>query len=228
MSVCWESNSVNVVTPKTIITNTIHEVSPVRGLMANTKRTHGKEENGVTSYGATASSSVRRKMVRTLLRMALLGGFLVPHVDAYTVIALQAGTPESVEQAFLASTTNYFDATIFVNPLAPNTYQLTLKGAKSSPIPTATAFDAACALCWGGGMYRERLDDLNLIGGMYAQDALNNTCAGTPISFSTSTVCVSTATANFDCLSVYTQITSTITLRNGTVTPFPTGQFLAP
>lgn len=53
---------------------------------------------------------------------------LVPVSNAYTVIILSTGVPESVEQTLLTQTTTQFNASVIVNPLVNNTYQVKLFG----------------------------------------------------------------------------------------------------
>lgn len=66
-----------------------------------------------------------------ILPMLLIAGFLISCTkssDAYTTVLVGTGTLESVENNFIAATTSYFSASLQSNPLAANTYTLTLWG----------------------------------------------------------------------------------------------------
>jgi hypothetical protein len=58
--------------------------------------------------------------------------------QAYTVVTISTGAPTGLEQQFLSATTNQFQASLLVNPLASNTYQLKLFGLNPNynPLPT--------------------------------------------------------------------------------------------
>lgn len=83
-----------------------------------------------------------RKLYRRILVCA---GFCLianaRHLYAYTVITLSGNVPEAVETQLIASTTNQFQSTLFVNPLASNTYQIKLLGVNPNYNPPPTNKD---------------------------------------------------------------------------------------
>lgn len=62
----------------------------------------------------------------------------VARAGAFTVVSISTGAPKSLEQQFISNTTSQFQATLLVNPLVANTYQLKLFGPNPmfNPPPT--------------------------------------------------------------------------------------------
>lgn len=61
--------------------------------------------------------------------------FVGSPAEAYTVVVPSTSAPAGLEALFLANATNYINSTLFVNPFAKNTYQLTLLGLNPNYVP---------------------------------------------------------------------------------------------
>src|SRR5882724_8046489 len=60
---------------------------------------------------------------KSLLIMAIAGGFLCAReCNAYTTVTISTAAPVGLEKKFIAQTTTQFQSSLFVNPLASNTY----------------------------------------------------------------------------------------------------------
>lgn len=92
-------------------------------------------------YDWRAQWRKRGKLVKKSIWYALAPLFLAVHVQAYTVVTVSTGVPPTVEKALLAQTTTQFNASLIVNPLAANTYQVKLFGFNPAyqPPPPAPA-----------------------------------------------------------------------------------------
>jgi hypothetical protein len=119
-------------------------------------------------------------ITRSLL--LLVGVFFISarSLMAYTVAVAASTAPAGTEAAFLANATNYMNANLYVNPFAPNTYQLTLYGLNPNYVPpvsvaidTTTWFNTLNMMIskssdtlewgWGFGVAKERYTDLDYI-----------------------------------------------------------------
>ena len=58
---------------------------------------------------------------------------------AYTVVQISTGAPQGIETQFLAQTAAQFNATITPNPLASNTYSVTIYGPNPNYLPPITS-----------------------------------------------------------------------------------------
>lgn len=80
-----------------------------------------------------------QKISRILFACAgLFFSLKATEAQAYTFVTLGPNVPETIEQQFIASATTQYQATLVPNPLASNTYQLTLFGLNSSYNPPVT------------------------------------------------------------------------------------------
>lgn len=102
---------------------------------------------------------------------------LAVNVHAYTVITLSTGTTETTEQALLDQIKSQFNASVLVNTLVPNTYQIKLFGLNPNYItpPAVVTLDQVTGklvaistntaeLLYGQGMTYERNNDAGAIG----------------------------------------------------------------
>jgi len=86
------------------------------------------------------------------------------NASAYTVIIPSTSTPAGTEQALIAQTTTYFNASVLTNPLFPGTYQITLYGPAKSDFQILRD-SGTYPFVWGEGVeYQRGLDVQNIIG----------------------------------------------------------------
>lgn len=96
---------------------------------------------------------------------------------AYTVVTASTAAPAGIEQKFIAATTAQFNASLFVNPLASNTYAIKLFGLNPNyvPPPQVVPLDFAAIISsvsfnyvygFVDGQYLERKQDLNMVGSL--------------------------------------------------------------
>lgn len=64
----------------------------------------------------------------TWMKTILITIVLVARANAFTTITTSTGVPVTVEQSLITQIKNQFNASVFVNPLAANTYQVKLFG----------------------------------------------------------------------------------------------------
>lgn len=74
-----------------------------------------------------------RRLVKIAAFLSILGAG-AQTAFAYSAVSLTAGTPESVEQTFVADTTSWFQATVTTNPFVANTFTIKLSGIRSQPV----------------------------------------------------------------------------------------------
>lgn len=115
--------------------------------------------------------------------------------QAFTTVTLAPGTPESIEKSFIAATTSQFQTTLFVNPLVPNTFQLTILGVNPSYSPSLTAQQVLNTFAendfifgFQDGMVYQQTMEENMIAGRYGVSC------STPTAFNL----VRTSSQNFD------------------------------
>lgn len=145
---------------------------------------------------------------------------------AYTVVQVSSSTPESIEQQFIANTTSQFNAVLFTNPFAQNTFQITLFGVNPNyipkPPPTSVFYDTTTfqsdlvALVqestnnyvngWGDAVDYERAVDLSTIGNF----GLNCSSSSTFVTAGTSTTTWDQNTCNAVVSSIYQSIFTAI------------------
>lgn len=133
--------------------------------------------------------------------------------------AVSISIPSAIQGEFISNATNQYNATITPGLFAGD-YRITITSKKTSTPPpppplvinNASAFEALMAYGVGNGMEYEREDDINLIYGEQAREALGRTCGGFPISTLTSTTTVLNA-----CVQAYNVMVSTISQRWGMV-----------
>lgn len=108
---------------------------------------------------------LRRNAGRLAILLATV--FLSTCSQAYVVIQLGPGVPESAEQALLQATSAQFTVDTFVNPFFPNTYALTLHGLNPSynpPLTNAQLIQLLPQYPFGAGMMYERTTDAGHLG----------------------------------------------------------------
>lgn len=69
--------------------------------------------------------------------------------QGHTVVDISTAAPAGIEKKFIEATTTQFQASVFVNPLASNTYAIKLFGpnpAYQAPAPPPTTFEQALSL----------------------------------------------------------------------------------
>lgn len=123
-------------------------------------------------------------------------------LQAHTVIDPSPTAPTGLEKDFIAQTTTQFNATLFVNPLASNTYAIKLLGPLQKTV-VGNSEDACIAVGFLGGMEEERRLSIESLRFMQAIDLSSGTCAG---------FLVSSATAQ-NCQYVYNEIGNAIMQR---------------
>lgn len=123
--------------------------------------------------------------------VVIFGLFLAHPLWSYTVVTLSTAAPQGLENTFIASTTNQFAASLFVNPLASNTYGIKLFGPNPSynaPEPPPSNLEQALSLGatvyvygFANGMRYQQNSDNNLV------ESFDVKCSSVPIGFSTAT-----------------------------------------
>lgn len=163
------------------------------------------------------------QMRKLFIYSALSAFCFVGRAHAAVNVSFSTAAPKSIQQEFIASTTGFYLSTVTKSPYFADTYSLTIHGknpnyqppAVSSPILTATAFEACAAYGVGNGMDYERYANTQLIYALQGQDFAKGTCGFQTISASPQTVSVSTNSCALSCLGVYNVIISTISQRWG-------------
>lgn len=105
--------------------------------------------------------------------VVILSIFLCSPVSAYTVVTISTAAPSNIEQSFIASATTQWSMSYFKNPLASNTYQLTLFGPNPNynPLPTpaqllislVTVDSFTYVYGWAAGEVHERNQDIAML-----------------------------------------------------------------
>lgn len=150
-------------------------------------------------------------------------------------VTFSTAVPANFQQEFIANTTGQYLSTLVPNPYFSNTYALMIRGKNptyvppvvSSPVYTATAVDQLISYGFGNGMDTERFQDVGLIWGVQASEAMHGTCGGEFVGFDPNAVFISTTTAFLQCLNAYNVMVSTIQERWGYLYD-PNGNKVAP
>jgi hypothetical protein len=95
-----------------------------------------------------------------LLKLILI--LLNTYANAYTVIIPSTGAPAGTEQSLIAQTTTYFNTSLTVNPLFPDTYQINLFGPAVSQFQLLIDSDTY-AFVYGEGVEDQRQTDIQSI-----------------------------------------------------------------
>lgn len=115
--------------------------------------------------------------------------FGLSHAQAFTQVTLSTSAPASIEDAFIAFTTTYFNAKLVKNPLASRTYAITLNGVNQHPPLSGNSFTDCISQGFSDGMDAERLATLKLISAEQNMDISSQTCSGTIQSTETLQAC---------------------------------------
>jgi hypothetical protein len=110
---------------------------------------------------------IGRLSIGLLFSTSMLIFGLVQPSRAYTVITVSTSTDESTETALIAQTTTQFNASLFVNPFTPNTYQVKLFGLNPNynPPPTVAQIEQnTVQFEYASGMIYERSGDAGALG----------------------------------------------------------------
>lgn len=107
--------------------------------------------------------------------------------QSFTNVIIATNAPVGIEQAFIQATTNQYQTDYFKNPLASNTYKLTIHGFNPSYQPPPTTLEQALSLGatvfiygWRDGAGYQQHVSQNLV------ESFEVNCS-TPIGFSTKT-----------------------------------------
>lgn len=110
------------------------------------------------------------------------------HAFFLNVVASTAA-PANIGQLFITNATTYFNASLFVNPFASNTYSITLFG-KGQPVTVlGNSEDECLAMGFGSGMDGERYEDMTILQSFQNTDISSKTCAGVVVSSTTYLSC---------------------------------------
>jgi hypothetical protein len=128
------------------------------------------------------------QMLQRYASSALIIGFCLASggkAQAFTQVVISTGAPSGLETQFISATTSQFSASVFKNPLAANTYGVTLYGfnpnyqappAPPSTLQTALSLGATVYVYgFGDGMSYNQKVAQNLVGylGMLCGSATN-------------------------------------------------------
>jgi hypothetical protein len=96
----------------------------------------------------TLSGTARKKRSLWVAGALVFGLFLGLPASGlpYTVVTISTSAPQGLETSFIASTTNQYLSTLFVNPLFAGTYQLLLYGQNPDYNPPPTTLEDALSL----------------------------------------------------------------------------------
>lgn len=144
----------------------------------------------------TGSHAVSLRIL--LLRYAanvLLYSSLCSYSRAYTIVEVSTGAPAGIETQFIAAIQGQFNVKVVPNPLASNTYAVTLYGLNQNYNPPVTQADLLKALD-NAGNYMATVDSYTYVYGFadgqsYNQHVTNNFVEGFEINCSTPIVGVS-------------------------------------
>lgn len=128
-------------------------------------------------------------------------------LGAFTTVKISTSAPLGIEADFIQQTTTHFNVLYTKNPLAANTFTITIFGPGEPAEVLGSSFDDCIVHGFADGMDSERLDDLRTISSMRSVELSSATCAG---------ILVDSPTVDA-CQRVYDTIISTITLRDGTI-----------
>jgi hypothetical protein len=113
------------------------------------------------------------KSLRYALAALVLAWIQAVPCAGYTVVRISTASAPGFEESFIAATTAQFTASVFKNPLASHTYQLTLFGPNPTYSPPLTQQDLLRSLVavssndyvygWADGRDSERWNDLGKV-----------------------------------------------------------------
>lgn len=150
----------------------------IHGAMIEANKTsNGKIDDSLDAEFGTKVHRRKFKEGNTFIGFVLALCLWTVPVHAYTTVILSTGTPESVEQALLVQIANQFNASLFTNPLASNTYQIKLFGLNPNYVTAPglitldtlanklTAISSQTVVTgFASGMLYERNNDAGMIG----------------------------------------------------------------
>lgn len=157
-------------------------------------------QNGITMTAKPSKKSLRGRAARTFVLLTF--GLTICH--GYTIVVVSTGAPTGIESQMIAAMANQFNIKVVPNPLASNTYAITLYGTNPNFNPPVSQADLLKQIDLDA-QYMATVDTSTFIYGFadgmsYQQRQEENTVGSYAINCSTPTLfnLLQTSTSTFD------------------------------